>query len=206
MRSHSKRPKRVDVTKLPPTDPDNGPPNKMGRNNAGPGVIRGELDPNSSDHVVAMTQLKEQIASLQKQINQRDQQMLGKDKMVSMFGLFCSVRTIVAVVVVEICFAAAGVAVPSPGSIFNEFALFCLATFQITELKAKHFTMENELRNKMKAMEKEHETKIDTLNKKIQNQLKEIATLSKSSKRDRFANTRENANNSGSGTDSPSTQ
>lgn len=66
--------------------------------------------------------------------------------------------------------------------------------------------METEMRNKMKNMEKEHEVKVDTLNKKIQTQLKEIATLSKSNKRDRFAATRENANNSGSGTDSPSTQ
>lgn len=85
LRSHSKRPKRVDVTKLPPTDLDNGPANKMARNNVGPGIIRGELDPNSSDHVVAMTQLKEQIASLQKQINLKDAQMLSKDKMVSIF-------------------------------------------------------------------------------------------------------------------------
>lgn len=89
VRSHSKRPKRVDVTKLPPTDSDNGPPNKAARNNIGPGVIRGELDPNSSDHVVAMTQLKEQIASLQKQINQRDAQLLSKDKMVSMIYILC---------------------------------------------------------------------------------------------------------------------
>lgn len=66
--------------------------------------------------------------------------------------------------------------------------------------------METEMRNKMKTMEKDYENKIEGLNKKIQNQLKEIATLSKSNKRDRFAATRENANNSGSGTDSPSTQ
>lgn len=83
MRSHSKRPRRVDVTKLPPVDTDNGPANKVSRNNVGPGLIRGELDPNSSDHVVAMTQLKEQIASLQKQLSQKDSQLLGKDKMVS---------------------------------------------------------------------------------------------------------------------------
>lgn len=66
--------------------------------------------------------------------------------------------------------------------------------------------METELRNKMKTLEKEHENKIDNLNKKIQTQLKEIATLSKSTKRDRLAAARENANNSGSGTDSPNTQ
>lgn len=83
MRSHNKRPHRVDVTKIPVTDNDNGPPNKLSRNNSGPGIIRGELDPNSSDHVVAMTQLKEQIASLQKQLSLKDSQLLNKDKMVS---------------------------------------------------------------------------------------------------------------------------
>lgn len=62
---------------------DNGPEKKVPRTNAGPGLARAELDPNSSDHVVAMTQLKEQIASLQKQISQKDSQLLSKDKMVS---------------------------------------------------------------------------------------------------------------------------
>lgn len=72
----------MDVTKLPALDTDNGPANKVTRTNAGPGLIRTDMDPNSSDHVVAMTQLKEQIASLQKQLNQKDQQLLSKDKMV----------------------------------------------------------------------------------------------------------------------------
>lgn len=82
LRSHNKRPHRVDVTKLPNIDVDNGPTSKTARSNAGPGLIRAELDPNSSDHVVAMTQLKEQIASLQKQLTQKDSQLLSKDKMV----------------------------------------------------------------------------------------------------------------------------
>lgn len=81
-----------------------------------------------------------------------------------------------------------------------------MGIFQITELKAKHFTVETELRNKMKTTEKEHENKIDSLNKRIQGLLKEVATLSKSNKRDRLAATKESSNNSGSGTDSPSTQ
>ncbi|XP_013789779.1 protein FAM76B-like, partial [Limulus polyphemus] len=38
------------------------------------------MDPNSSDHVVAITQLKEQVALLQKQLLQKDQQLLNKDK------------------------------------------------------------------------------------------------------------------------------
>lgn len=107
IRSHSKRPKRVDVTKLPPTDLDNGPPNKAARNNVGPGIIRGELDPNSSDHVVAMTQLKEQIASLQKQINQKDAQLLSKDKMVrilvSLLCVVCSICGNFVFFLLEIC-------------------------------------------------------------------------------------------------------
>jgi hypothetical protein len=82
LRSHNKRPHRVDVTKIPPTDNDNGIPSKVSRNNASPAIIRGELDPNSSDHVVAMTQLKEKIASLQKQLSMKDAQLLNKDKMV----------------------------------------------------------------------------------------------------------------------------
>lgn len=45
-------------------------------------MIRADLDPNSSDHMVAMTQLKEQIASLKKQISQKDAILLSKDKMV----------------------------------------------------------------------------------------------------------------------------
>ncbi|XP_022901921.1 protein FAM76A [Onthophagus taurus] len=157
VRSHSKRPQRIDVTKMPPTDADNGPSAKLPRNNTGPGLIRADVDPNSSDHMVAMTQLKEQIASLQKQLNQKDGLLLNKDK-------------------------------------------------QITELKAKHFTFETEFRNKIKLLEKDHDNKVDGLNYRIQTLLKEIASLSKSTKRDRLLTARESANNSGSGTDSPSTQ
>lgn len=82
LRGHNKRPHRVDVTKLPALDNDSGIPSKISRNNASPALIRGELDPNSSDHVVAMTQLKEKIATLQKQLSIKDSQLLNKDKMV----------------------------------------------------------------------------------------------------------------------------
>lgn len=40
--------------------------------------------PSNSDHVVAMTQLKEQIATLQKRLQQKDNQLLQKDKEVSL--------------------------------------------------------------------------------------------------------------------------
>lgn len=62
---------------------EGGPPTKVSRGGSGAGNNRGDPhDPNSSDHVVAMTQLKEQIASLQKQLHQKDSQLLNKDKMV----------------------------------------------------------------------------------------------------------------------------
>ncbi|XP_044741664.1 protein FAM76A isoform X2 [Chrysoperla carnea] len=174
LKSHNKRPHRVDLTKQSSNDQGNGsgngngndsaPPNKVSRSGGGGGgsglpggraAPIGEFDPNSSDHVVAMTQLKEKIASLQKLVSQKDSLILTKDKM-------------------------------------------------ITELKAKHFTVENELRNQMKVTQRDHDSKCDMLNGKIQTLLKEVATLSKSTKKDRLAAARESSTNSGSGTDSPS--
>lgn len=59
----------------------------------------------------------------------------------------------------------------------------------------------------MKIAQKEHEDKVDSLNSRIQSLLKEVASLSKINKRDRVSAAKlENSNNSGSGTDSPSTQ
>lgn len=49
-------------------------PDKIARNSGF------SMDPNSSDHVVAMTQLKEEIASLQKRLQQKDRELLAKDK------------------------------------------------------------------------------------------------------------------------------
>lgn len=139
-------------------------PEKIPRNS---GV---SIDPNSSDHVVAMTQLKEQIASLQKRLVQKDRELLAKDK-------------------------------------------------HMTELKSKNFTSENEMRNKMRDTEKFYESKIDVLNKKVSNLLKEIAQLSKNTKKigvsalagvnnSTVAAVKENSGSgsaSGSGTDSPTT-
>lgn len=51
-------------------------------------MFPGELDPNSSDHVVAMTQLKETIASLQKKVQQKDNELLTKDKLVCSQSIF----------------------------------------------------------------------------------------------------------------------
>ena len=41
------------------------------------------VDPNSSDHVVAITELREQVATLQKQLTVKDNQLLAKEKQVS---------------------------------------------------------------------------------------------------------------------------
>jgi len=43
------------------------------------------VDPNSSDHVVAITELREQVATLQKQLLSKDHQLLLKEKQVSVF-------------------------------------------------------------------------------------------------------------------------
>jgi hypothetical protein len=69
------------VTKLPPQSDSgdaNGPTPKVARM-AG---VHDPHDPNSSDHVVAVTQLKEKIANLQKQISIKESQLLAKDRQV----------------------------------------------------------------------------------------------------------------------------
>lgn len=63
------------------------------------------VDPNSSDHVVAITELREQVATLQKQLSVKDNQLLAKEKQVSplqldltcFFGV-CNSRATVAIV------------------------------------------------------------------------------------------------------------
>ena len=56
----------------------------------------------------------------------------------------------------------------------------------------------------MKTSEKEYETKVSSMQHKISNLLKEVASLSKSTKRDRLSAAKsETGTNSGSGTDSP---
>ncbi|CAB3364658.1 protein FAM76A [Cloeon dipterum] len=140
-----KRPHRVDVTKMP-----GEPPVKVQK---GPPTPITEIDPTSSDHVVAMTQLKEKIASMQKQLQQKDASLFSKDK-------------------------------------------------QITELKAKHFTVEQELRAKMKSMQKDHDNKTEQMQIKMKSMQKELAVLSRS--KGKGVLSKEIAAGSGSGTDSPS--
>jgi len=75
---HNKRPQRPDVTKVGLGDrEDTGPTPKVFR----PMINRDTLvDPNSSDHVVAITELREQVATLQKQLSSKDHQLLLKEK------------------------------------------------------------------------------------------------------------------------------
>lgn len=79
--------------------------------------------------------------------------------------------------------------------------------FQITELKASNFTTENELRKKLKTLQKEHEDKVDSLNNRISSLLKEVASLSKTAKKGKGVSaTSASGDNNSSGTDSPSIQ
>lgn len=49
-----------------------------------PKIVNSVMVPSNSDHVVAITQLREQIATLQKKLQQKDNQLLQKDKEVSL--------------------------------------------------------------------------------------------------------------------------
>jgi hypothetical protein len=60
-------------------------PEKIQKTSANSGVAPSA----HSDHVVAITQLREQIASLQKKLNQKDSQLLKKDKEVSDLSCSC---------------------------------------------------------------------------------------------------------------------
>ena len=71
------------MTKLPPqsdSNDSNGPTPVKAARIAG---VHDPHDPNISDHVVAVTSLKEKIANLQKQITVKDGQLLAKEKQVS---------------------------------------------------------------------------------------------------------------------------
>lgn len=53
------------------------------------------IDPHSSDHVIAMTQLKETIASLQKRLAQKDRDILQKEKEVSQISYGLNIRLLI---------------------------------------------------------------------------------------------------------------
>ncbi|XP_030372467.1 protein FAM76A isoform X2 [Scaptodrosophila lebanonensis] len=109
-------------------------PDKISRGNGGNGTIAApaaiNIDTNSSDHVVAITHLKERIASLEKRLQQKDKELLEKDK-------------------------------------------------QLTELKGANFEKENEMRNKLREVDRLHDMKVDNLNRKIATLLKDLAGMKK---------------------------
>jgi ribonuclease BN (tRNA processing enzyme) len=72
---HDKRPQRVDVTKMNEEAP---PPPKQPRQGS-----RSEDIAMGSDHLVAMTQLREQISNLHRQIAQKDKDLLAKDRQIT---------------------------------------------------------------------------------------------------------------------------
>ena len=55
------------------------PPSKQGRHDG----KKEEPKNTTSDHVVALTQLREQIANLQRQLAQKDKEIFGKDRQVT---------------------------------------------------------------------------------------------------------------------------
>lgn len=51
---------------------------------------------------------------------------------------------------------------------------------QLTELKGKNFEKENDMRNRLKEVERLHDMKVDNLNRKVSSLLKDLAVMKKS--------------------------
>jgi Tfp pilus assembly protein PilO len=60
---------------------EGGTPAKQSRNEAKKEELKTATS-TSSDHLVALTQLREQIANLQRQLSQKDKDLLAKDRQV----------------------------------------------------------------------------------------------------------------------------
>ncbi|XP_045602312.1 protein FAM76A isoform X4 [Procambarus clarkii] len=75
---------------------------------------------------------------------------------------------------------------------------------QMTELKATQFTVLQELRQKMKNFNRDYDSKVDLLQKKIREQNREIAVLSKGKKKGDRGAVLSATDGGSSGTDSPS--
>ncbi|KAG0727548.1 Protein FAM76A [Chionoecetes opilio] len=165
---HNKRPNRPDVTKMPQEEP----PSKLGLYEKGKDTQNMEIhdnfktlmsrncgpmrdDSGTADHLVLITQLRETIARLEKQLLGKDAQMLSKDK-------------------------------------------------QMTELKASQFTIEQELRQKMKIVARDYDSKTDLLLKRIREQTREIALLNRARKKGDKGAMLSATDGGSSGTDSPS--
>lgn len=96
--------------------------------------------------------------------------------------------------------SASSIALPNP--------LICQVklthTTQMTELKASQFTIEQELRQKMKNVSREFDSKIELLQKKIREQSREIALLNRAKKKGDKGAVLSATDGGSSGTDSPS--
>jgi hypothetical protein len=112
---------------------------------------------------VAICQLKEQIASLQKQLSRKDQELLEKDKKVC-FVVFCSQRCLL-----DLC--------------LNCLSLILEFFFQIAEMTAKWRTDEKHLRDRLLVEQKKLTEKTESYQQKIVQLQKQNATLSKQSKK-----------------------
>lgn len=85
--------------------------------------------------------------------------------------------------------------------------MYFTCVFQITELKAKHFTVETELRNKMKNEQNENDKKFEILSAKLKDLRREVASLKKTGGKKSIGSSGttggSGAGSGGSGTDSP---
>lgn len=87
---HHKRPVRVDVTKLEYNSSlDNSKKNINSSSSSGtkvPRIHSDLVDSSTSDHIVIISQLTEKYASLEKQLQIKENQLLEKEKYVSVCG------------------------------------------------------------------------------------------------------------------------
>lgn len=84
---HHKRPVRVDVTKMDYNKVDNSKAKNVNSSSSSgvkmPRIHNEYVDSSTSDHIVMISQLTEKYASLEKQLQIKENQLLEKDKYVS---------------------------------------------------------------------------------------------------------------------------
>lgn len=110
-------------------------------------------DSSNTDHIVIITELTEKYASLEKQLQIKENQLMEKDKYVRVV-FFSTVES-------------------------YRFEMLNTYYFQITEIKATHFTKEEEVRSLMIGKKKEYEKEVEGLHARIKTMQREIGTLNK---------------------------
>jgi len=80
---HDKRPQRIDVTKIG-NEESLPSPAKQARSEVKKEESKNTTNSNS-DHVVALTHLREQIANLQRQLTQKDKELMAKERQITEF-------------------------------------------------------------------------------------------------------------------------